>query len=261
MKRIFALSLVFVILGSILVIPAGAVAADRNTPGSTSTPAEDSPEIISALKSHILVMGESQEARMNGVIRYIDCISRGSATEELIWIQEDYLTAVTSIPLMQTSADITLTRQDMQANSVRFSDETANRLAQLDGNPGTMKDYINDSLQRLEALHENKSARNWLKSEDARLTIFDRSAGNCNLTLSDLAMKGIDVARAKMISETINAERPVLSEIIGKKNDISIRAENGRLKILNQQFRSAIRECRAKLAIKNQIAVTNSFQG
>ena len=259
MKKILAISLILFVVGSLLVIPAGALSGDISKPGSQGQLAENSPEILSALKAHSLSMGESQEARMNGVIRYIDCIGQGSVIEELGWIQEDYLTAAASIPLMKTSAEINSARQDMQVNSVLFSDETANRLVRLGGNAGSMKDYINDSEQLFEAASANKSAHHWLESGNARLIIFDKSAGNRNLTLADLSNGGIDITKAKTISDAISRERPVLQEIVNHKGEITIRAENGKLRILNLQFRSAIRECRAKLVIKNQVAVINSF--
>jgi hypothetical protein len=250
-----ALCVSAVLLVSVFVLPADAYTAN-NGQISQGKLSEDSPEIIQALRTHTIALAESQEARMNGVIRYIDCLNGGSVME-LGWIREDYLTAASSIPLMETSPEINAARQDMQVKSVLFSDETANQIVRSGGNPDAMKAFINDSMLALDESSTKTDATHWLRLSDARLVVFDRSAGNRNATLAALSEQGVDITKAHGISNQINEERKELRLVLGNRGDETIKSENSRIKMLNLQFRSAIRECRARLAIQNQIAETN----
>jgi len=250
-----ALCVSAVLLVSVFVFPADAYTAN-NGQLSQGKLSENSPEIIQALKTHTISLAESQEARMNGVIRYIDCLDGGSVME-LGWIREDYLTAASSIPLMETSAEINAARQDMQVKSVLFSDETANQIVRFGGDPDAMKAFINDSMQALDASSAKADTAHWLRLSDARLTVFDRSANDRNATLAALSEQGVDTAKAQEISNQINAERQELRLVLGHRGDETIKSENSRIKMLNLQFRSTIRECVARLAIQNQIAETN----
>jgi len=250
-----ALCVSAVLLVSIFVLPADAYSA-HNAQVSQGTLSEDSPEIIQALKSNTVYLGESQEARMNGVIRYIGCLSQGSVIE-LGWIREDYLTTASSIPLMDSSAEIDAARQDMQAKSVLFSDETANQIARSGGDPDAMKAYINDSMQALDASTGTANATHWLRSANARMIVFERSARDRNATLAALSEQDVDIAKAQGISDQINGERQELQLVLGHRGEETIKSENSRIRMLNLQFRSAIRECRARLVIQNQIAETN----
>ena len=75
---------------------------------------QDSPDTIIALKNHVAFVGDDQRLRMNYAISYIDNISKGAGTLRMKWIEHDYLVAVSSIPLMYTSDEITESREEMQ---------------------------------------------------------------------------------------------------------------------------------------------------
>jgi hypothetical protein len=257
---ILALAVSLALLVSIFVWPANARVADPGSVISQQKPAEDSPEIIRMLQSHTVYLAESQEARMNGVIRYIGGISHGSGVMELRWIQEDYLATASSIPLMETSAEIKAARQEMQDKSVLFSDETANQMTRSGGDAEAMKACINDATQELDRSSGDSNATHWLQTGGALLILFDRSTGDRNTTLSLLYGQGADVTKASDFSDRILAERPMLKNVVFHKGDATLKSENSRLKLLNQQFRNAIRECRYSLAIRNQVAEINAIK-
>jgi hypothetical protein len=258
---VLALAVSLALLISIFIWPANAYVADPGSVISQQKPAEDSPEIIRMLQSHTVYLAESQEARMNGVIRYIDCISHGSGVTELSWIKEDYLATASSIPLMDTSAEIRAARQEMQDKSILFADETANQITRSDGDAESMKAFISDAMQELDKSAGDSNASHWFRTGDARLTLFDRSAGDRNTTLALLSGQGADVAKARELSDLIVAERPVLKNVVFHKSDATLKSENSRLKLLNQQFRNTIRECRVTLAVRNQVAEINAIKG
>jgi hypothetical protein len=211
------------------------------------------------LQSHTVFLSESQEARMNGVIRYIDCASHGSGVTELSWVKEDYLAIASSISLMDTSAEIRAARQEMQDKSVLFADETANQITRSGGSTDAMKRFINDAMQEPDGSGADSNTTHWLRTSDARLTLFDRSAGDRNATLAELAGQGADVAQARAVSDRINAERMSLKSAIFHKGEATIKSENSKLKLLNQQFRNAVRECKVTLAVRNKVMEINAI--
>ncbi len=152
--------------------------------------AKDDPQIIAALKSHIVYLGASQQARMDGVIRYAYTISNGTGIDELQWIQEDYLTAASSIPLMYTADEINTARIEMQDQSILFADETANQLVQFNGNVDSMRGFVNESMQGLDESFNDPNHTPWLTTARARLTTFNESANDRNATLDALRASG-----------------------------------------------------------------------
>ena len=222
--------------------------------------AENSPEIISALKNHIVYVGESQEARMNGIIRYVDGISGGAGRMDLEWIQEDYLTAASSIPLMYTAHEINAARVEMGTQSLNFANAAQDQVVFFNGNFHTMKDYINDSMLALSASFDSARDPSWLGRGNARLAVFNASSFERNATLSDLAKQGIDVTRAREISGEIDAQRINLEHALGHRENVTIQAVNSDIKMLNQQFRNAILDYRAQLQIKTSLAAINAIK-
>lgn len=73
---------------------------------------------------HIAHFGKTLQARMDGVISYIDRISRRTGTAGLRQIQEDYLIAAFPVPVMRTVEEITESREEMRRQSRLFVDET-----------------------------------------------------------------------------------------------------------------------------------------
>ena len=239
------------------------VTIDLREPGQLNSQnylAKDDPQIIAALKSHIVYIAESQQARMNGVIRYAGTISNSSGVEELRWIQEDYLTAASSIPLMYTSDQINAARLDMQDQSVRFSDETANQLVVFNGNADSMRAFINDSMKGFDDSFNDPNHTQWLTTARARLTVFNESANDRNATLFALKAQGVDVNRAEKISDEINAEHTELMSVLMHKGDVTIEQVNSKIRVLNQDFRNAIRDYRANMQVQVQFAAIQAIK-
>lgn len=240
---------------SILFIPlAGAIQQYGSDTNSQISLAKDDPQIIAALKSNVVYVGESQQARMNGVIRYIDSISNGTGTDELRWIEEDYLTAASTIPLMYTSDKINSARKEMQDQSVLFSDASANEMVMFGGNTSMMRAFINGSMKDFDASFNDPNRTPWLATGRARLIVFNDSANGRNSTLANLISKGIDVSDAQKISDSINGEYGDLLNALSHKGGVSISTVNSRIKMLNQGFRDAIRRSYADLKIQSQTA-------
>jgi len=240
---------------SILFIPlAGAVQQYGSDANSPVPLAKDDPQIIAALKSNVVYVGESQQARMNGVIRYIDSISNGTGTDELRWIQEDYLTAASTIPLLYTSDKINSARKEMQDQSVLFSDTSADEMVLFGVNTSTMRSFINSSMKDFDASFNDPNRTPWLTTGRARLIVFNDSANGRNSTLANLSSKGIDVSEAQNLSDSINAEYGDLLNALSHKGGVSVSAVNSRIKILNQGFRDSIRRSYATLKIQSQTA-------
>ncbi|MDD1704731.1 MAG: hypothetical protein LUP97_05865 [Methanoregula sp.] len=222
--------------------------------------AENSPEIISALKNHIVYVGESQEARMNGIIRYIDLISNGAAKIDLEWIQEDYLTQASSIPLMYTAREINAAREEMGKQSLNFANAAQDQLLFFNGNFNTMKDYVNDSMIALSDSFVSARDPQWLARSGARLAVFNASSSERNTTLSDLARQGIDVTKAREISDQIDSQRTNLENALAHRGDVTIQSVNSDIKFLNQQFRNAVLDYRAQLRIMTSVATVSAMK-
>jgi hypothetical protein len=254
------ISLGLFLVAALLVPLSSAASGDSGNLNSQNYLSKDDPQIIASLKSHIVYIGESQQARMNGVIRYADSISNGSGVDDLQWIQEDYLMAASSIPLMYTSDQITSARTEMQAQSVRFADESANQLVMFNGNVDSMRAFINDSMLGFDDSFNDPNHTPWLTTARARLTVFNESANDRNVTLSVLRAQGVDVTQAEKISEEINAEHTELMGVLTHKSDLTIEQFNSKVKILNQDFRNAVREYRANMQIQVQFAAIRAIK-
>jgi hypothetical protein len=250
----------FLLLISLLPPLVSAASGDSNSLNSQDYLAKDDPQIVAALKSHVVYLGESQQARMKGVIQYADSISNGSGIDNLQWIKEDYLTAASSIPLMYTSDEINIARNEMQAESIIFADETANQLVMFNGNVESMRGFINNSLQGLDDTFNDPNHTPWLRTARARLTIFNESANDRNMTLNILKVQGVDVTKAEKISDEINAEHPALMSVLMHKGDLTIHQVNSKIKMLNQDFRNVIREYRANMQIQSQFTMIRAIK-
>ena len=248
-------------MGIVILIALLAPLASAASLNSQNYLAKDDPQIIASLKDHLVYLGESQQARMNGVIQYVNTISNGSGIDDLQWIQDDYLVAASSIPLMYTSDQINAARNEMQYQSVRFSDETADQLVMFNGNVDSMREVINDSMQGFDESFNDPNRTPWLTTARARLTVFNESANDRNVTLSALRAQGVDVTRAEKISEEINAEHAELINVLMHKGDLTIEQFNSKIKMLNQDFRNTIRDYRANMQIQARFAAIQAIRG
>jgi hypothetical protein len=262
MKRttFLRISLGLFLIAVLLVPLSSAISGDSGNLNSQNYLAKDDPQIIASLKSHIVYIGESQQARMNGVIRYADSISNGTGVDDLQWIQEDYLMAASSIPLMYTSDQINAARSEMQDQSIRFADQTANQLVFFNGNVDSMRSFINDSMLGFNDSFNDPNHTQWLTTARARLTVFNESANDRNATLSLLKGQGVDVTRAEKISDEINAEHTELMSVLMHKGDITIEQVNSKIRILNQNFRNVIREYRVNMQVQAQFAAVRAIK-
>ena len=253
-QGIIRISICLLVLTALFVPLVGAM-----TDTSTQPLAEDSPAIISALKNHIVFVGESQEARMDGVIRYVDTLSNGEGMLDLEWIQEDYLTAASSIPLMYTAHEINTAREEMGTQSLNFANRAQDQVVFFKGNFNTMKDYINDSMQALSDSFSSKDP-SWLAKGNARMAVFNASSFERNATLMELAQQGVDVTKARQISSQIDAQRKNLEHALVHSQNATIQSVNSDIKMLNQQFRGTILDYRANLKIVTAAAAINAIK-
>lgn len=109
MNRLGILSVILVIAPMVRAIPDNTAQS-----GSQNTIIHDNAELLSSLKMHAAYIGKMQQARMDGVIQYIDRISEGTGCVHLQQIQEDYLMAAFSIPIMRTVDEINTAREEMR---------------------------------------------------------------------------------------------------------------------------------------------------
>jgi hypothetical protein len=238
----------------LLILPACAEQAVTFTPEGQDYAYEDRPEVLSVLKAHVTYIGEFQQARMDGVIRYIDCISNGAGVQELKWIKEDYLVSASSVPLIYTSAEINEMRKEMSRQAELFSFTYNTLLGVFNGNSNDMEAYINDSFRAHEEAALNASEPSWLTFGTGRMIMFNRSAEYRQALLEEMQTRGIDISDAQKISEGIAEERYALEGILTSRSNECIIAFNGRIRIETQKFRDVIRGYREELRIQEMTA-------
>src|SRR5512136_744928 len=110
MLEIFCAFLCLLCVVSIIVPFASALPENAALSGNQNLIIQDNAELLSSLKTHVAYVGRLQQARMDGVIQYVDGISEGTGTATLRQIREDYLVAAFSIPVMRTVDEINAAR-------------------------------------------------------------------------------------------------------------------------------------------------------
>jgi hypothetical protein len=233
----------------IVPVPA-AVSADVTLPASSDTLAKDNPEVIAALKTHVAYVGQSQDARMDGVIGYIDTISNGEGSHSLREIREDYLIIASSIPVMQTADDIAEARLGLQRQSRLFAEETRAQLLLFNGSTDAMREQAAKRVEAVENSATSLTDSLWLAKETARLTIFNRESEQREALLRGLSRQGIDVSRAANISQQIDAKRSDLQSALSARSVPALAAVNTGLRPLNAEFRKTVEEYRAGRTIE-----------
>jgi hypothetical protein len=219
---------------------ASALVDTTDIPHSTGPLDKDNPEQISVLKSHTAYVGVMQEARMNGVIGYIDRISGGVGSTNLRWIQDDYLAAASSTPLLYTSDEITATREEMRAQSIRFLDETKTQMATFNGSDADLRASASETEADAETTFARMPDSVWLMKGSARLTAFNTSAKERAALLLTLTSKGVDTTEIRKLSDQIDARRTDLQVVVVKHQDGAILSLNSGIARLNNQFRSTV---------------------
>lgn len=213
-----------------------------SVPPSTGPLNKDSPELISVLKSHTAYVGVTQQARMNGVIGYIDRISDGAGSINLRWIQDDYLAAASSIPLLYTSDEITSAREEMRAQSIRFLEETNKQMAAFNGNNTDLKMTTRVTEADADTMFARMPDSVWLNKGSARLAAFNTSAEKRESLLLMLTGKGVDITELRKLSDQIDAKRTEMMVVVVKNHDGAILSLNSGIARLNTQFRATVDE-------------------
>ncbi|MFA4860351.1 hypothetical protein [Methanoregula sp.] len=253
-NRIISLACLLLVIGSLFLVAAvSAAAAPVNggeIPSSSDPLYRDRPENIAALKTHIAYVGESQEARMDGVIEYVSNISGSAGIGRLQQIRNDYLAAAATIPVMQTSDQINALRDDMCAQTKLFAGETMAQLVLFNGTPEGMRVTTGASMNAFEISFNSMTDPLWLSRDSARIVVFNRESEERNFTLRSLSEKGIDITQAQQISDQIDAKRSEVEAALRNNQDGAILKVNTGIKSLNQQFRNTVSDYRTSLEIQ-----------
>jgi hypothetical protein len=235
----------------LLIVPFVSAAVDPNTiPVDTTPLAENNPELIAALKLHAACLGQSQEARMDGVIAYIDNISQGTGSANLEQIRDDYLVIAATIPLMTTNDEITKARDDMRKQTELFSDETNAQFVLFNGSTDDMRASINASMDAADASFKDFNNSLWLAKDSASLTLFNAESQQRALLLLNLDRQGIDTNLARNISDQIDAQRSNIQGALSDNSADALLTVNTGIKTLNRQFRKTVGDSQAAMAIE-----------
>ena len=229
-------------------------------PKSSGTLAQDDPELLSCLKIHIAYVGQTQDARMDGVISYIDAISGGQGSGNLRDIREDYLTVASSIPVMQTADDIEQARVELQRQSRLFSEETKTQMVTFNGSTDTMRGQASASIQAMEDSITSIKDSLWLAKETARLTVFNQESQKRAEVIRSLDQQAVDISRAANVSQEIDAQRNDLQKALIAKSTSALKTTNSGLKVLNREFRSTVEGYQTNLRIEMQRAAILAMQ-
>jgi hypothetical protein len=240
MPEIITMGLTLLFL-SVLVAPvAGAVTEGIVQTDSQSHLIQDSAKQISPLKMHVAYVGKTQQARMDGVITYIDRISGGTGTVSLRQIQEDYLMAAFPVPVMRTVEEITEAREEMQHQSILFVDETNAQLAMFNGSQADLQSSAEAALHPVEESYNCMKYSSWLASQTTRSTVFNQSSERRAAILKDLTLQGMDVTYPKSLSAQIDAQHAELENALLRNQDGTLLSINSGLRLLKEQFHTTI---------------------
>jgi hypothetical protein len=251
-SEILMKGLILLFLSALFVPLAGAV---TQTTGKSGSYDQDAAEIISPLKMHIAYIGKTQQARMDGVITYIDSISGGTGTAGLQQIQEDYLTAAFSVPVMRTVDEITEAREEMRRQSILFADETNTQLARFNGSTADMRSSAETALQPVERSFNSLKYSSWLASQTTRFMVFNKSSERRIAILDDLSVHGIDVSYPRDLSAQIDAQHGELEKALLENQDGGLLTLNSGLRSLKQQFRITVTEYQMDMQAKLKAAI------
>ena len=245
-KQLGAKGVLCLILFCLVLIPSvSAIVEYLEVPASSDPIARDSPENIAALKNHIAYIGGSQEARMDGVIAYIETISGSAGIGNLRQIESDYMAAASTIPAMKTADQINSLRDEMCVQSGHFAEESKARLLLFNGSSDEMQKHIAISINAFDLSLAGMTDPLWLSETTARVTVFGRESSERNFTLRHFQENGIDISEARLISERIDAIRPALERALQDNKPESVLEINTKIKSLNQQYRNTVAGYRA----------------
>jgi hypothetical protein len=219
-------------------------------PNSSDYSVKDDPLQLTLLKSHTAYVGEAQQARMDGVIRYIDTISNGTGSVGLRMIEQNYMATVSSVPLMFTNSEIEVARITLKDLSRKFSDETIAKMNTFKGRPEGLKTSIDRSVSAFDDSLTAVPDRLWLAQESARVIVFNSSSLERQILLARLGAGGEDTTQAQQISTDIDAKFPDLQAAIAGGKKGAIQEVNRAIWGLSQQFRSVVEDYQKNLKIQ-----------
>jgi hypothetical protein len=234
----------------LVILPVTASVDSTVIPKSKDPLAQDRPDVIAVIKTHVAYVGEAQQARMDGVIHYIALISNDSGTSSLQEIRDDYMTTASSIPLMSTANEITEARNELQAQSRLFSEETKSQMITFNGSFDDLRGNISIPVRIVDDSFNGMKDALWLAKDSARLTVFNTESVQRSLLLDSLEKQGIDISKARNISEQIDAQRVALQKALVDNSAASLRTVNDGIKSMNREFRTAVQEYRTDMQIQ-----------
>lgn len=250
--RIFRVA--FCLITLMLVVPlASAVVNSDTLPASSNPNYVDRPEAVASLKDHVAYICELQDARMSGVIRYIGKISIGNGTTELDRIRDDYLVAASSIPLLQTNAEIVRARDSLHTYTTEFSEEAKDQMVRYSGNNTVLQIYTRASVNAADADILRHNGTLWLSDESARLTVFNRDSLKRTQLISTLANTSVDTGILQNLSEQIDAQRPNLQGSLTNKSIVSLKITNEKIRVLTKEYRDSVQKARAAWALQTKL--------
>jgi hypothetical protein len=233
-----------------LLVPCVSATVDSTAiPKSTAPDDMDRPDMIATLKTHVAYVGEVQDARMNGVIMYINNISDGTGITSLQQIQDDYLVIASSIPLMHSYAEIAKAREDLRVQTQLFSEETKAQMVMFNGSDVDMRSCIRSSTDAVDNAFSAMTDSLWLAKDSARLTLFNQASGDRTLLIRSLDKQGINITLARNISDQIDAQRSSLRDALTSQSAGALVSTNTAIKTLTREFRENVASSRAALAI------------
>jgi hypothetical protein len=260
MPEILARGLILLFLSVLFVPVVVAVTSGTGQSDSQSYFVQDSAQQISPLKMHVAYVGKTQQARMDGVITYIDRISRGAGTAGLRQIQEDYLMAAFPVPVMRTVEEITEAREEMKRQSILFVDETNVQLAMFNGSQVDMQSSAEAAVHPVEESYNCLKYSSWLASQTTRSQVFNQSSERRTEILNDLVLQGMDVTYPESLSAQIDAQHAELEKALLQNQDGMLLSMNSGLRLLKKQFRATIMDYQMNLHAQLKASESTSIQ-
>lgn len=240
MPEILSKGLILFFLSMLFVPVAVAVTPGASQSDSPGYFIQDSARQISPLKMHVAYIGKTQQARMDGVITYIDQISGGTGTASLRQIQENYLMAAFPVPVMRTVEEINEAREEMQHQSILFVDETNAQLAMFNGSQADMQSSAEAAVHPVEESYNCAKYSSWLASQTTRSQVFNQSSERRTAILTDLTLQGMDVTYPESLSAQIDAQHAELENALLRNQDGTLLSINSGLRLLKEQFHTTI---------------------
>jgi len=251
-SRIFRVALCLLTL--MLVVPlASAVVNSATLPASKDPNYADRPAAIVTLKNHVAYIGELQDARMGGVIKYIGTISTGNGTTDLEEIRYDYLVALSTIPLMQTSDEIVKARDGLRTYTTEFSEVTQEQMSRYKGNSKSLLLSTRASVNAADGDIIRHNGTLWLADESARLTVFNRDSMQRTRMITTLTNHSVDTGIIQNLSEQIDAQRPSLQGALTNKSITSLKLTNEKIRVLTKEYRDTVQKARAAWALQTKL--------